>query len=94
MVSLALNGAMISLDAINHGHDVSKCLDGVKIGHKPNANPTGGATLTEQPSYQVTRIDRIYIFLQGKHISYKTMVFILDGCPEHVAHAWCKKGIF
>ena len=42
MVSLALNEAMISLDAINHGHDVSKCLDGVKIGYKPNANPTGG----------------------------------------------------
>ena len=27
-------------------------------------------------------------------VSTQTMVYILDGCSEHVAHAWCEKGIF
>ena len=31
----------------------------------------------------------LFAFLSVTH-----MVFILDGCSEHVAHAWCKKGIF
>ena len=35
---------------------------------------------------------------KSSYLDYKiccvTMVFILDGCLFHVAHVWCKQGLF